>query len=237
MVTISPRYIGTMAEIKSIENEHLAVCTVINVEGSAIEFAAGDRDYIPLIEYRQPVKMILRLSGTTDLILIGVAYLSTNTFLRVEDVQTVSDFERRGAFRVNLYDDGKLFPFLSDKEQQEFDEKMEQASPEEAKKLLEASYIPVQIIDLSLTGVRLRSNEKLRVNTDYFLEFMLLDHLKNYALRVERLIHTPAGEEQYGCSFFDMSRRMEDALVRDLFQLQRLERNRRQQNISHTEEL
>lgn len=227
MLPLSPKYAGSTCELKTMENDLLTVCRIIKIDHGALEFSAGKSGRMPLIQYRQPVKLLIHNAVLKDQVLVGSAYLSTNTFLRVEDVRPLSNFERRGAFRVNTGFEGRLYPFLSEQQQLEFNLLLEQATPEETQKLIDASYSEVQVMDISLTGTRLKTKQKLMLGENYYLEFKMFDENKRFGIKVQRIIEMKTGAEQFGCTFFDMSDSAVDALCRDLFQLQRLEKNRK----------
>lgn len=227
MLPIPPEYAGALCEIKTLGNDFLTVCHIIKIDHEALEFAAGEGERMPLIQYREPVKVIVHSSKLRDQILVGSAYLSTNNFLRLEDVRELAEFERRGAFRVNTGVEGKLYPILSESQQREFDQRIAQAGSAEAEQILSEAYMAVQVMDISLTGARLKTPRPLRVGDKYYLEFILLNDTKNYGLQVERIITMANGDQHYGCIFFDMTSYAVDALCRDLFQLQRIEKNRR----------
>lgn len=227
VLPLDPKYAGSSCEIKTMDNELLTIVHIIKIDHDALEFSAPQYERIPLLQYRSTVKVIVHNSKLSDQVLVGTTYLSTNNFLRVEDVRPLSKFERRGAFRVTINESGKLLKFLSESQQRLFDQLLTRANPEEAKRMLADTNIPVQIIDLSLTGARLKSEKPLMLGDKYYLEFLLLDNKKHFGMRVQRIIEMDDGTEQYGAIFFDISAQASDVLCRDLFQMQRIEKNRR----------
>ncbi len=227
MLPIPQEYVGSMCEIKSMSNDHLSVGRVIKIDHDALEISAGADGFMQLLQYRYPVKLFVHNSTYEDRILVGLTYLSTDNFLRVEEVQNLVDFERRGAFRVNARVVGKLFALMTEEEGAAFDKKLASLPPLEADLLLAKTKFEAMVVDVSLTGVQLRSPHRLRVDEKYGIEFTLVKEALTFFIRVERLIQTPDGQEHYGCSFFDVSERQMDSLCRDLFQMQRLEKNRR----------
>ncbi len=227
MLALPQEYINSLCEIKSLANDLLAVGKIIKIDDEALEIAASEGDRMLLIEYRLPVKIFVHNSKQGSQVLMGITYLSTENFMRAEEVRPLQAFERRGAFRVNLNVNGRLFPVLSAAQQQEFDQKLAEASPEEVEKLLDSSFIEVRIADVSLTGVRLISSTPLHPGENYYIEFTPLEIPMEFCLTVKRVIRELGTEVHYGCRFLDFSEKQLDILCRDLFQLQRLEKNRR----------
>lgn len=227
MLALPQEYIGSTCELKSMNNDQLAVGRIIKIDNEALEFAAKEGERMPLLQYRTPIKVFAHNANLPTRIMVGVAYLSTESFARVEEVKPLQDFERRGAFRVNTNVEGRMSPLLSDEEQLEFDAQLAAATPEEAQRMLDAASFEVRVMDISLTGLRLQSATPLTAGSRFYIEFTLLDVPMNLCLRIHRLIRMPNEEIQFGCTFFDFSERQMDALCKDLFQLQRLEKNKR----------
>lgn len=227
MLPIPQEYAGSTCEVKSMTNDFLSVGRIIKIDHDALELAAAPNEFMQLLKYKLPVKLFVRSSKYSDRILVGNVYLSTDNFLRVEDVRKLQDFERRGAFRVNSSTRGQMFRLMNATEQQAYDTKMAQATPEEADKILEATFFDVRIVDISLTGLRIVSPNKLTPGEKYGVEFTPLNDLMTFFVTVERIITQRDGSVQYGCSFYDIPERQIDILCRDLFQLQRIEKNRK----------
>lgn len=231
MLALPREYVGSTVEIKSLTNDLLAIGHIIEIDHEALEIAANDDERMPLLQYRLPAKILVHSSKHGDQVLVGITYLSTENFARLEEVKTLQDFERRGAFRVNTGAQGKLFPLMSDAEQAAFDDKVAASTAEEAEALLAGICTEVRILDISLTGVRLQSPIPLQERARYYIEFALLGKTMGFCLEVQRVIQTPEGPPQYGCRFFDFSDRQIDTLCRELFQLQRIEKNRRRNTL------
>lgn len=227
MLAIPQEYISSLCEVKSMTNDPLAVGRIIKIDNEALEITSRDDERMPLLQYRTPVKIFVYNTKLPTRILVGIVYLSTENFARLEEVQPLQDFERRAAFRVNTNVSATMIALRSPEEQAKFDAILQKATPEEAEKMLAHSTLEVRVMDISLTGLRVQSPTPLPVGARYFVEFILLDSHMTFNLRVQRLIKMPNGEIQYGCIFFDYSERRMDALCKELFQLQRYEKNRR----------
>ncbi len=226
MLALPQEYVGSLCEVKSLSNDLLAVGRIIKIDQGALELTSNNNDRIPLLQYRTPVKLFVYNDKQGTRIQVGIVYLSTENFVRVEEVKPLQDFERRGAFRVNTNVSAKLSILLSDDEQRSFDTAVQAATAAEAEKMLSDSSVDVRVMDISLTGVRLQSLVALNPGARYCVEFTLLESVMSLCLRVQRLIEMPSGDTQYGCTFFDFSEKQMDALCKELFQLQRFEKNR-----------
>ena len=231
MLPIPQEYIGAGCELKSLDNRLIAIGRIIKIDHDALEIAAAADEYMQLIQYRLPVKITVHGGKMEDRILVGITYLSTDRFARLEEVRPLQDFERRGAFRVNLGAKGQLYPIFNEEQRKTFEEKMQRLAPEAAQALEDSLFLDVKIIDISLTGMRLGCHQRLPEGSRYFVDCTPVEEPMTFGLQVERIIRMPDGTEQYGCCFFDLSERQSDALCRDLFQLQKIEKNRRSNTV------
>lgn len=227
MLALPQEYIGSLCEIKSMSNDLLAVGRVIKIDREALEISGEDGERMPLLQYRTPVKLFVHHTRQPIRIQVGVVYLSTENFARIEEVKPLQDFERRGAFRVNTNVIARLTALMDEAEQDSFDAALAAASPEQAEDMLARCELEVRVMDISLTGIRLHADQVLTQGARFYIEFSLLDTSMSFCIRVQRLIKMPSGDTQYGCIFFDYSERQMDILCRELFQLQRYEKNRR----------
>ncbi len=227
MLALPREYINAVCEIKSMDNDLLCVGHIIKTDNEALEIAAREGGRLPLLQYRMPVKVFVYSSKMGTRILVGNVYLSTENFMRAEEVRSLQNFERRSAFRVNTNVSGRLSLLLSEEEQSVFDATLGRLTPEETEHMLARATFDVRVADISLAGVRLQSATALAVGTRYILEFKLLEANMSLCLRVQRNVRMPNGEIHYGCTFFDVSERQVDVLCKELFQMQRLEKSRR----------
>lgn len=236
MLPILQQYIGSTCEVKSMENEFLSSGRLIKIDHDALEISAGANDFMQILRYGLPVKLFIHNPKLEEKILVGLTYLSTDNFLRVEDVCPLAEFERRGAFRVNSGVVGILSPIMTDEERKAFDAKVEALPGSLADQLMDETFFEVRVADISLTGVRLVSPKPLHVGQRYYIEFTPLKDTLIFFLQVQRIIDMPDGSVSFGCNFFDVPERQMDLLCRDLFQLQRLEKNRRRNSAAHVAE-
>ncbi len=216
MLALPQEYTGAMCELKSMDDYPVSVGRVIEIDHDAIGIAALEGERIPLLQYRRRMKLLVR-KGDMFTIMVGIVYLSTNTFVRFEEVVTFEASEQRNAFRVRTKTEAVLYPVLEENDEDEDEEPKEVPS------------IPVEVIDLSLTGARVLSEQTLHKNMDYQLEMKLMGTKMEFLIRVQREVVNQGHRHQYGCSFEKMSDRQSDNLCNKLFELQRIERTRRRE--------
>ncbi len=215
MLALPQEYTGAMCELKSMDDFSVGVGRLIEIDHDAIGIAALEGERIPLLQYRRRMKMLVR-KGDLFSIMVGMVYLSTNTFVRFEEVVAFEASEQRNAFRVRTQLEAALYEV--EKEPKEGQE------PQMAQ---EAKRIPVEVMDLSLTGTRLLSEVELKKGVDYQLEFRLMQSSLSFLIRVQREVANKAHRRQYGCSFVEMNDKQSDILCNKLFELQRIERSKR----------
>lgn len=224
MPLLPREYIGARCEIKSLANDLLAVGRIARMDGDALEVAARSGEKMPLLPYRSAAKLVITHLSNNPRILAGKVYLCTDKFARFEEVKPLQSYERRGAFRQNTSVEGQLTALPGPEGQ---------AAPEETAPFGKAGDAPdapvfdVQLQDISLTGVRLRSAAPLQFDARYELHFTLFKTPISLELQLVRTIALPRGETQYGCAFCDYSQRKADILCGELFELQRIEIRRR----------
>lgn len=221
MLAIPQEYIGSLCELKTLTNDFLAVGRVIKIDREALELEGRRDDRMPLLQFRLPVKLFVHHSRLDTRIMIGTIYLSTENFVRVEEVKPLSNFERRGAFRVNTELDARM-SFVDAKRRS-----TEENVPANFGAKMDDAEFPAQVLDLSLTGVRVRCLLPLKLDSKYHLSFAAQDSRFDFYIKVQRLVKMPTGETQYGCIFYNFSERQMDLLCKVLYRLQRLEKQKR----------
>lgn len=226
MLPLPQEYLASLCEIKTMTNELLAVGQIIKIDHKALEIAAKE-DKMPLLQFRSVVKIAVHNSKSGSQILAGIVFLSTENFTRIEDVKPLNDFERRGAFRVNVDTPGRLYPVLDDAEQDKLDAELAQMDDAEAASILDAMALEIKVLDISLTGVRIQPNVPLLKNSRYVLEFSPISVPMRFNVIVQRELKSRNDEQQFGCLFYGAKPRLIDKLCKDLFELQRIEKSRR----------
>lgn len=205
MLPLSEKYLLSPCEVKSLENFPLLVGYLSRIRDKSIQIT-GKTDKLPIIHCNTPVKISLFNSKYGFRVLAGRVYLSTPDFIRIVDVQSEADFEKRNFFRVRLD-----IPAYARLRRDNRDAEQEPEMP-----------FSIRVQDLSLSGMLFRSSRPLAVNDRILTNLKLGDTVVLLPCRIVRKTKAEqAGEENYGCEFLSSSGRQYDLLCKYLFDRQR----------------
>ncbi len=170
---------------------------------------ASKEDRLPLIHCNTTVKISVMNSALGFKILIGRVYLSTEEFLRVVDVQTAMDYEKRNFFRVKVDVETEAFPVKAVTETGAASSR--RATPSGS----DPGHQPQRAVSC-LSSYSMNVGDQLIVNLDLYGTVVSL------LCKVVRKIPVELGtEDGYGCEFLDNSGRQFDLLCKYLFDCQR----------------
>lgn len=209
MALLPEDYKNSICEVKNLRNDLLAVGRIYTIGDDDIECASAEDDKMPILPYNTPVKLYIFNNRMGFKILGGTVFISTDAFLRVSDIQTLQDFERRGYFRLNVKNPTNIY--LIDKETNELD-------PEPFSVMLE---------DVSLSGLRFSSDQYFSMGTKFSVEVHLVKRRMLFSAEIVRQAPSNDGRKHYGCAYFNQTERQIDDLCYDIFQLQRVEMRKR----------
>lgn len=215
MAALDERYKNSICEIKSMRNELLTTGRIYTITDDTVEFVHPEEDKMPLLPYNMAVKIGVFNAKLGFRMLMGAVYISTDVFLRVTNVTTLQDFERRGFFRIPVRMPTRVYPIVEGEEATE-----EAAQP-----------IPVTLEDVSLSGVQISTERSFKVRDTFAIEVQLFKKKLMFHCRITRMAREKDGVHYYGCAFFDHTERQMDDLCYDLFQLQRMEMRKRKTKV------
>lgn len=215
---ISKRYEGSICEVKSLNNETLASGCICEISDQYIKIS-NPKDIINILRYNTRVKLCVHNVRLGMKVLVGSVYVSTAQFMLLADVSTLSDFEKRGFFRMRVSITGKIvIPGRGYDPQDPLD---------------------VDICDMSLGGLLLRSKHSFNVGDTFYIDFNLPGGPLHLLCCVRRVIQEPEdvseenadGESernisicyQYGCQLMNCTDKEEDMLWKYILRLQREE--------------
>lgn len=140
-------YKDAICEVNTMENEFLFVGNITGVsEEKSLTFDIASKKNEPLmiLAYGAPVKLKVRADGESSF-MGGYVYWSNEDLCRITNITTHQDFERRSFFRVktDATCNVKKLDMEEDDEQEIF---------------------TANLIDISLSGVKFRSNAYFRSN-------------------------------------------------------------------------
>lgn len=219
------RQINSICEVRNMENELLItgrIRKILEVDSSAeegrlaVEIVALERDSLPYAPYDLPVKINLFGSDGGRHTVGGHVYIANKVFWRINKVSKLSDLEKRDFFRIRVGAMGKAYS-------------QKHTNPEE-----EPIPVPIKIIDISLSGILFRTEELFQINDLlYIFDIRLCNDAPEFSTfcTVRRIETGPEDEVLYGCSFEDLSEKEEDSLFSTIFNLHRLEIQKRRKRL------
>lgn len=218
-------YINSVCEVRDMENEMLVagrIRKILKVDdksedgGLAIEIVGLNWDSLPSAPYDLPVKINLFGNSTGYHTIGGHVYIANKVFWRINKVSKLSDVEKRDFFRVRACATGKVY------------------SPQKANSEEEPTSFPIKILDISLSGILFKTEESFQINDLlYIYDIQLCDEAPQFAslCTVRRISSGRDSGILYGCSFDSLSEKEEDSLFSTIFNLQRLEIQKRRKRL------
>lgn len=207
MLPISEQYLNSPCEVRTMENSPLLMGYIGRFLNDGVEIISKN-DRLPLIHCNTTVKVNVMNNTLGFKILIGHVYLSTVEFIRVVDLQSAMDFEKRNFFRVRVNIPAKAFPVT-------------QANGS-------SQPVPIQqplsaiVRDISLSGLLFLSDQKLELGNQLIVSLDL--HGTGVSL-LSKIVRECPGTRSirfgYGCEFLDNTGKQFDLLCKYLFDCQR----------------
>ena len=211
MGILSEDYRDSVCEIKNLRNDLLTVGRIYAIGDEDIEFANFEDDKMPILPYKSPVKVYIFNNRVGFKILLGTVFISTDAFMRITNIRSVQDQERRGYFRLNVKTLTNIY---------EIDPETETVDIDPYGVLLE---------DISLSGLQISIDKPMKMGTKIAVEVCLIKRKLLFSCEVVRQAPSDDDRYHYGCLFYNQSERQIDDLCYDLFQLQRTEMRKRSQ--------
>ncbi|MDO5601281.1 MAG: PilZ domain-containing protein [Oscillospiraceae bacterium] len=212
MQVVPKEYEGSVCELKSMENELIATGVVGEITEDYVRIDARANP-IPMQRYGIMLKVNVFNSREGFRVLVGKVYAASTRFLKLIEVTSLLDYERRNFFRIEADQ-----PAWIVKKNEETDEW------EDAQR--------VSIRDISLGGVLLEwPDGEMKTGAHIFLRLKL----GRFNQVVECVIcrtEDRAGVPYYGCEFQALSMPQSDAICQYIFQRQReqIQKNKFEQN-------
>ena len=216
MLPLSENYLLSPCEVKSLENIPILTGYLSKIREDGIQIS-GKTDELPILHCDTTVKISIFNSKLGFLVLMGRVYLSTPEIVRIVDVQSETDFEKRNFFRVRVDMAARAHLMRNDRG----------VGPQG-----DVSFT-VRVQDLSLSGMFFLCGRPLDVEDQIVADLKLTDTVVSLPCRIVRKIKTEqAGTEGFGCEFLDSSGRQYDLLCKYLFDRQREQLRRIKQNLT-----
>jgi len=217
MISIPVEYKDSICEIKTMENELIAIGFIRDITPEYIE-VVDKFENLSLIRYETQLKITIFNSKLGIRVLIGRVYISTIEFLRIVDVINLLDYERRSFFRVET----KLLGHMRVTKKAQTG----QALPEDP------NAIQIKIKNLSLGGALIESQYPLETGDRVTITFKLNHWESVFECVIRRIKEVNTDQTRYGCEFLNASPKQMNELCSYIFQRQR-ELHRRDNREKH----
>jgi len=190
---------GCVCEIKGLNNNLIATGTVqaLPEEEHLLEIQ-DPNGHLPSLALDTKVKLIIHVPQGIQ-VLAARVYISTESFLRVRDLESYAEYEQRRFFRVALDHSATLMPPRGMKDKN--------GAPLPYR-------VGIRVKDLSLCGLMFVANREFSIGDEMRVTMTMVNNemeVLNVAIR--RLIPwEEPGEWAYGCEILRLSSRSEQSL-------------------------
>lgn len=204
MMPLPTEYKLSVCEVKSLENELLATGEISDVAQDYLQI--GEKGHaLPVLQYGAMVKVNIFNSSHGFRVLVGKVYLSSRKFIRLVEVSSLLDYERRNFFRVatSMKSTVRSVPSA---------ESVEKGNPEESE---------IHIKNISLGGVLFISKAQFQID-DLVSVYLKVNHPDKWLnCIVRRADEAEGGQFWCGCEFTNPTESQTNAICSYIFQIQR----------------
>ncbi len=198
---IQKEYEGSVCEIKSMDNELIAIGRIKEVTEKFLKISNNKKE-LQLVDYGTPIKINIFNSKVGFRVLIGSVYISTRKEMSVDSIYNLVERERRNFFRVDMDIPAKII-FKNDSSNEPIETE-------------------VTIMDMSLSGIRFKTEHEFEVNKVFSIELVLNKKgTSNFSCQILRIIDFKDNLYHYGCEFVYSKSEDADLLCSFLFKKQR----------------
>ncbi|MVB09765.1 PilZ domain protein [Caprobacter fermentans] len=204
MLPLPENYLRSPCEVKAMDNKPILTGYLDGTSDNEIQIV-NKSDPLPVVHCNTTVRISIFNSTLGFRVLVGKVYLSTPVFIRISDVQSEADYEKRNFFRVRVDLAAEVLP-----------------EDDRGNVRREEPPVPVKIRDLSLSGLYFKSAIKLETGDRLSVRLKLYDSVVSISCKIVRkLVVERAQEDGYGCEFLQNSGPTFDLLCKYLFECQR----------------
>lgn len=199
---IQKEYEGSICEIKSMANELIAIGKIKEITEKYIKITNSKKE-LQIVDYGTPLKINVFNSKIGFRVLVASVYTSTRKEMSVDSIYNLVEKERRNFFRVDMNLPAKIV----------YKESLSDELPIERE---------VTIMDMSLSGLRFKTNHEIGINKTFSIELTLSKKgASNFSCQILRIIDVKDGIYQYGSEFVYSKTEDADLLCSFLFKKQR----------------
>lgn len=203
MLPLPIEYLNSVCEIKTMENGLIATGIIAQIEKDYIQINEKNCLF-PLLSYGTMLKVNIFNSKVGFRVIIGTVLSTSIRFIKLVDVSSLLDYERRNFFRIETDQPAYLV----------------EEQPDGSCNIV----CGIVIRDISLGGILFEANsdEKFRIGQKLAVKLKLSRISLVLSMRVKRIIPPDKNPvTQYGCEFEGVSDAQTDAICIYIFQRQR----------------
>lgn len=205
MQAISESYTNSICEIKNIENELIAKGTISKITDEFIEVRYPE-DEVHLLTPNSQIKLCVINERLGFKVLVGTVFVGTNSFVKIVEVMTLMDFEKRDYFRIDVSVETTAY-----KDEVESHEIYYTKVPS----------FDIRIHNLSLCGVFFTTEEYLNLGDRVYILLQLAMGATIFPCDIVRHQQkSELGFYGYGCQFVNPDQRKSDQLYKFIFNKQ-----------------
>lgn len=202
---IVKEYAESVCEIKTMNNTMIAVGKIMDVTEKYVRIY-NNKNELRVLSFGEQIKVNIFNTKLGFKVIVGYVYTSTRGELSLINSSVLADKENRNFFRVDMDIDAKII--------------FRRRGP--------SHEIDVKVVDMSLSGLRFKSEHKFEVGTivsaviDLRLDKKSPSKEHTFPCKIVRIITEENKKEiQYGCAFTGNHDDLSDSLCSFIFKKQR----------------
>ncbi len=204
MLPVPEQYVSFPCEIKLMNGDPILYGCISRIADDEMEISGKD-GRLPIVHCNTIVKLNLYHRTLGFKALVGKVYLSTETLIRVVNLQLAADYEKRNFFRVRACLECSIMP----------------VSKNGGGNNGNRRFYPAVTENLSLGGLLFSCGEKLEAGEALIVCLKLYSAALSLPCKIIRRSGGPGTQWKYGCEFLDNTGRQFDVICRYLFDCQR----------------
>lgn len=201
MLAIPEKYENSLCELKDINNNFLAPGVISAVTDEYIEIAYRN-DVVLLLQPNRLVKVNILSEKNGFKVIVGKVYVGTENFIRLVEVVTLMDFEKRDYFRISI---DTISPI--------FDKELTASEAE-----FHSHNCPtIRISNISLCGFYFESANRYQLDQEVFILLTLEKGKSVFPSVIKRITKTQTDLIGYGCNFSNIDEKLSDQLYKYIY--------------------
>ncbi len=194
---LSNDYNGSICEVKGLNNSLLATGSIRVISDEMLE-VQDSGGHLPVLAMDSKVKLIVHHTKKGVQVLAGRVYISNEKALRLKDLQSYAEYEKRRFFRQTIDHSATLL--------------LPAGMPDANGEPLPAK-LPVRVKDVSLCGLLFESDRPFSIGDEMRISMtMTHNELETLTIAVRREVPAQGTKKAYGCEVLDLSNRVEQRL-------------------------